>query len=174
MAIVGAVAFSEFFLLTLYLQDVLHYSAVESGLAFTGFAFTVVVASNVAQLIVSRVGVRPTLTAGLLASALSVAWLTRLPVDGSYFWDLFPAFGGAVGIAAVSAIAATSTSTFANAHGVASTSGLALDHGFQTGLYALTGLLLLGAVIAFTLVRSAPARLASPAVDAEAALREAA
>ena len=37
-------------------------------------------------------GVRPTLTAGLLASALSVAWLTRLPVDGSYFWDLFPAF----------------------------------------------------------------------------------
>ena len=38
MAIVGAVAFSEFFLLTLYLQDVLHYSAVESGLAFTGFA----------------------------------------------------------------------------------------------------------------------------------------
>ena len=139
---------------------------------------------------------RPTLTAGLLASALSVAWLTRLPVDGSYFWDLFPAFvlggagmglsfvpvtiasltgvapadagvasglvntsrqiGGAVGIAAVSAIAATSTSTFADAHGVASTSGLALDHGFQTGLYALTGLLLLGAVIAVTLVRSAP------------------
>ena len=122
-----------------------------------------VVASNVAQLIVSRFGVRPTLTAGLLASALSVAWLTRLPVDGSYFWDLFPAFvlggagmglsfvpvtiasltgvapadagvasglvntsrqiGGAVGIAAVSAIAATSTSTFADAHGVAPTSG---------------------------------------------------
>ena len=97
MAIVGAVAFSEFFLLTLYLQDVLHYSAVESGLAFTGFAFTVVVTSNVAQLVVGRFGVRPTLTAGLLASALSVAWLTRLPVDGSYFWDLFPAFvlGGA-------------------------------------------------------------------------------
>ena len=100
---------------------------------------------------------RPTLTAGLLASALSVAWLTRLPVDGSYFWDLFPAFvlggagmglsfvpvtiasltgvapadagvasglintsrqiGGAVGIAAVSAIAATSTSNYADAHG---------------------------------------------------------
>jgi hypothetical protein len=64
--------------------------------------------------------------------------------------------GGAVGIAAVSAIAATSSSTFADAHGVATTSGLALDHGFQTGLYALTGLLLLGAAIAFTLVRSAP------------------
>ena len=67
MAIVGAVAFSEFFLLTLYLQDVLHYSAIESGLAFSGFALSVVVTSNIAQLIVGRLGVRPTLTAGLLA-----------------------------------------------------------------------------------------------------------
>ena len=151
--------------------------------------------SNIAQLVVSRFGVRPTLTAGLLASALSVAWLTRLPVDGSYFWDLFPAFvlggagmglsfvpvtiasltgvapadagvasglintsrqiGGAVGIAAVSAIAATSSSNYADAHALAPTS-VALDHGFQTGLYAFTGLLLLGAAIAVTLVRSAP------------------
>jgi EmrB/QacA subfamily drug resistance transporter len=196
MAIVGGVAFSEFFLLTLYLQDVLHYSAVESGVAFSGFALSVVVTSNIAQWVVGRVGVRPTLTAGLLASALSVAWLTRLPVDGNYFWDLFPAFvlggagmglsfvpvtiasltgvapadagvasglintsrqiGGAVGIAAVSAIAATSTTNYADTHALAPTSGLALDHGFQTGLYALTGLLLLGAAIAVTLVRSAP------------------
>src|ERR671924_1380352 len=77
MAIVGAVAFSEFFLLTLYLQDVLHYSAVRSGLAFAGFALTVVVVSNVAQVIVGRLGVRPTLVAGLVASAVSVALLAR-------------------------------------------------------------------------------------------------
>ena len=51
---------------TLYLQDVLHYSAVQSGVAFSGFALTVVVVSNLAQLIVGRVGVRATLTAGLL------------------------------------------------------------------------------------------------------------
>ena len=49
MAIVGAVAFSEFFLLTLYLQDVLNYSAVQSGIAFSAFALSVVVSSNVAQ-----------------------------------------------------------------------------------------------------------------------------
>ena len=73
MLIVGSVTFSEFFLLTLYLQDVLHYSAVQSGVAFAGFAITVVVASNVAQLVVSRFGVRATLTAGLLASAASIA-----------------------------------------------------------------------------------------------------
>jgi EmrB/QacA subfamily drug resistance transporter len=198
MAVVGGVTFSEFFVLTLYLQDVLHYSAVESGLAFIAFALTVVAMSNVAQVVVGRLGVRATLTAGLLASAVSVAWLTRLPVHGQYFWDLFPAFvlggaglglsfvpvtiasltgversdagvasglintsrqiGGAIGLAAVSAIAATSTSNYVQDHpGVTASSGLALDHGYQTGLYALTGLLVVGALIAAALVRSAPA-----------------
>src|SRR5207247_11088488 len=76
MAIVGSVAFSEFFLLTLSLQDVLHYSAMQSGAAFTGFAGAVVVSSNVAQEVVGRFGVRSTLTAGLLASAVSIAALT--------------------------------------------------------------------------------------------------
>jgi EmrB/QacA subfamily drug resistance transporter len=196
MAIVGSVAFSEFFLLTLYMQDVLHYSAVQTGVAFTGFALTVVVISNVAQMVVGRIGVRGSLTAGLLASAASVALLTRLPVDGHYFWDLFPAFvlggagmgfsfvpvtiasltgveradagvasglintsrqiGGAIGVAATSAIAATSTSHYLNAHAGAS-SGVALDHGFQTALYVLTGLLVTGALIAGGFVRSAPA-----------------
>src|SRR6184192_4228568 len=198
MAIVGAVAFSEFFVLTLYLQDVLHYSAVMSGAAFAGFALAVVVVSNLAQMIVGRLGVRPTLTAGLLVSAVSVAGLTRLPLNGHYFWDLFPWFvlggagmglsfvpvtiasltgversdsgvasglintsrqvGGAIGLAAVSAIAAASTSSYLHAHsGFSASNGAALDHGFQTALYALTGLLLFGALIAITLVKSAPA-----------------
>jgi EmrB/QacA subfamily drug resistance transporter len=97
MATVGAVAFSEFFLLTLYLQNVLHYSAVQAGAAFSAFALTVVTASNVAQLVVGRAGIRATLAVGLAMSAVSVALLTRLPVEGRYFWDLFPAFvlGGA-------------------------------------------------------------------------------
>ena len=204
MAIVGAVAFSEFFLLTLYLQDVLHYSAVQSGAAFSAFALSVVVVSNVAQAIVGRLGVRPTLTLGLLLSAVSVAALTRLPVDGHYFWDLFPWFvlggagmgmsfvpvtiasltgvdrsdagvasglintsrqiGGAVGIAAISAIAATSTRNYADAHSVSNAA--ALSHGFQTGLYVLTGLLVAGAVVAFSLIRPAAARPApAPAVS---------
>jgi EmrB/QacA subfamily drug resistance transporter len=203
MAIVGAVAFSEFFLLTLYLQDVLHYSALQSGAAFVGFAGAVVLTSNVAQVVVGRVGVRPTLTAGLVVSAVSVALLTRLPVHGHYFWDLFPWFvlggagmgfsfvpvtiasltgvdraeagiasglintsrqiGGAIGLAGVSAVAATSTSHYVNVHsGVTAASGLALDHGFQSALYVLTGLLVVGALIAIGLLRPAPA----PSADA--------
>jgi EmrB/QacA subfamily drug resistance transporter len=197
MAIVGAVAFSQFFLLTLYLQNVLDYSAVQSGVAFSAFALTVVVMSNVAQKIVGRVGVRPTLTAGLLISALGMAWLTRLPLGGHYFWDLFPSFvlggagmglsfvpvtiasltgversdagvasglintsrqiGGAIGIAAVSAIAATATANYARGHAEAVTSGVAFDHGLRVGLYVLLGLLLLGALVVVAVVRPAPA-----------------
>src|SRR5438034_1968817 len=196
MAIVGAVAFSEFFLLTLYLQDVLHFSAVQSGAAFSAFALSVVVMSNLAQAIVGRLGVRPTLTLGLLVSAVSVAGLTPLPLNGHYFWDLFPWFvlggagmglsfvpvtiasltgvarsdagvasglintsrqiGGAIGLAGASAVATTATNHYVSAHGVAASSGPALDHGLQTGLYVLLGLLVVGALAAVSLVRSAP------------------
>jgi EmrB/QacA subfamily drug resistance transporter len=211
MTIVGAVTFSEFFLLSLYLQDVLRYSAVQSGVAFTAFALTVVVVSNVAQVVVGRIGVRATLVTGLLLSVVSMAWLTRLPVDGRYFWDLFPAFvlggaglglsfvpvtiaslagvdradagvasglvntsrqiGGAIGIAAASAIAATATAHYT---GAPAGSVEALNHGFQTGLEVLLGLLLVAAVASFALVRPRPAPARVEAAPDAAPLREAA
>jgi EmrB/QacA subfamily drug resistance transporter len=212
MAIVGAVAFSQFFLLTLYLQDVLHYSAVQSGAAFSAFALTVIVVSNAAQAVVGRLGIGPTLTVGLLLSAISVAALTQVPVDGHYFWNLFPWFvlggagmglsfvpvtiasltgvegsdagvasglintsrqiGGAVGIAALSAIAATSTRNYAHAH-AAAVNGAALDHGFTTGFYVLAGLLLAGALVTLSFVRSRPPARPAP-VEEPLLLEEAA
>jgi EmrB/QacA subfamily drug resistance transporter len=215
MAIIGAVAFSEFFLLTLYLQEVLDYSAVQTGVAFVSFALAVVVASNLAQAVVGRIGVRPTLTAGLLAFAVSVALLARLPVGGHYFWDLFPAFvlggaamglsfvpitiaslsgversdagvasglintsrqiGGAIGLAAASTIAASSTSRYADAHSaVTASSAVAIDHGLQTAMYVLTGLLLAGALIVVTSVRPARARSTEAAEGEAMAFKEAA
>jgi hypothetical protein len=208
MAMVGAVSFAEFFLLTLYLQDVLHYSAVESGAAFVGFAGTVVVVSNLAQLIVARYGVRATLTAGLGLSVASVAWITRLPVDGHYLPDMFPAFvvggaglalsfvpatiasltgiapadagvasglvntsrqiGGAIGIAAASAIAEAAT------RHSAATGAVAVDDGLRVALYALTGVLLAATAVAATLVRPAPRPAADEAPTEAARLAEAA
>jgi len=85
--------------------------------------------------------------------------------------------GGAIGLAAVSAIAATSTSHYAQAHSaLTASSSVALDHGFQTGLYVLTGLLVIGALIAAGLVKSAPASSADArTVEGEAVpLKEAA
>jgi EmrB/QacA subfamily drug resistance transporter len=89
--LVAAVAFSEFFLLTLYLQQVLDFSPVETGLAFLPITLTIIVVSNVAQTLVTRIGVRPVLTTGLLLAAVALAYFVRLPADGRYVSDVLPA-----------------------------------------------------------------------------------
>jgi EmrB/QacA subfamily drug resistance transporter len=90
--LVGSIMFSQFFLLTLYMQEVLHYSAIQTGVAFVTTTLAIVVFANVGQLLVSRLGVRRVLTTGLVLTALALALLTRLPTDGHYFWNLFPAY----------------------------------------------------------------------------------
>jgi EmrB/QacA subfamily drug resistance transporter len=90
--IIAAVGFSQFFLLTLYMQDVLGYSAARSGLAFTAIALTVAVMSNVAQRLVTQFGPRRVLIGGLLLATSSEALLVRLPVHGHYLTDLLPSF----------------------------------------------------------------------------------
>jgi predicted MFS family arabinose efflux permease len=89
--LVGAALFSQFFLLTLYMQQVLHYSAIQTGVAFIAITLTIVVVSNIAQTLVTRLGARRVLTVGLLVAATSLALLARLPEDGHYFWNIFPA-----------------------------------------------------------------------------------
>jgi EmrB/QacA subfamily drug resistance transporter len=91
-AVIGAIAFSEFFLLTLYMQQVLGYSAIQTGVGFAAVTFTIIVFSNVAQMLVTRFGVRSVLAAGLTLDATALAAFTQLPVGGHYFWNLFPAF----------------------------------------------------------------------------------
>jgi EmrB/QacA subfamily drug resistance transporter len=212
MLLVGAVTFSEFFVLTLYAQDVLHYSAVQSGVAFVAFALSVVVASNLAESVVQRVGVRVTLMLGLALATVSVGLLTQVPVDGHYLRDLFPAFvlggtglgfsfvpvtiasltgveradagvasglvntsrqiGGAIGLAAISTIAASAAGSYADAHGVSAVSAPAVVSGFQTSFLVLGGLLVAAFVVAGVFLR--PRR--RPAVEQvdTAELREAA
>jgi EmrB/QacA subfamily drug resistance transporter len=84
--------FSQFFLLTLYMQQVLHYSALQTGVAYIALTLTIIVFSGVAQALATRFGVRPVLTTGMAVSAVALVLFARLPVDGHYFWDLFPAF----------------------------------------------------------------------------------
>jgi EmrB/QacA subfamily drug resistance transporter len=90
--IIASIAFSQFFLLTLYLQQVLGYSAARSGVAFTAIALTVAVMSNVAQRLVTVFGPRRVLVVGLLFATASEALLVRLPVHGHYVTDLLPSF----------------------------------------------------------------------------------
>jgi MFS family permease len=90
MLTVGATAFVQFFLITLYLQEVLRYSAMETGVAFIAISVTIVVGSNVAQALTTRLGARTVLTAGLLLTAAGGALYAQMPSDGHYFWNVFP------------------------------------------------------------------------------------
>jgi EmrB/QacA subfamily drug resistance transporter len=98
--LLGTSVFSQFFLGTLYMQQVLHFSAIETGVAYLPLTLTIIVLANVSQSVVTRVGVRPVLPVGLALAAGALFLLTRLPADGHYFFDLFPAFLlSAVGLA---------------------------------------------------------------------------
>jgi len=87
----GAV-FSQFFLLTLYMQQVLHYSALKTGIAYISLTATTIAFSAVSQGLVTKLGVRRVLPVGLVLSTLALVLFAQLPVDGHYFWDMFPGF----------------------------------------------------------------------------------
>src|SRR2546430_8272879 len=87
----GAV-FSQFFLLTLYMQQVLHYSAIKTGVSYIALTVTTVALSAVAQGLVTKFGVRRALPVGLALSTVALVLFAQLPVDGHYFRNLFPGF----------------------------------------------------------------------------------
>jgi EmrB/QacA subfamily drug resistance transporter len=90
--LMGAAIFSQFFLLTLYMQQVLHYSALKTGVAYIALTLTIISFSAVAQAMATRFGIRRTLPVGLALSAGALILFARLPVDGHYATDLLPAF----------------------------------------------------------------------------------
>jgi EmrB/QacA subfamily drug resistance transporter len=90
--LMGAAIFSMFFLLTLYMQQVLHYSALKTGVAYIPLTVTIVAFSAVSQALVTRIGIRRVLPVGLAVTAAALLLFARLPVDGHYWPDLLPAF----------------------------------------------------------------------------------
>ena len=201
--------------MTLYLQEVLRYSAIETGVAFVAITVTIVAVSNLAQKLTTRLGATTGAERRPAAHRGRRALYAQMPADGHYFWNVFPGLllsgiglalsfvpvtiagltgvqpadagvasglintsrqiGGSVGLAAVTTIAATATTNYADSHAVPAFSGPALTHGFQVAFYALTGVALAGAAIAAAFVESKPkaAPKAKP-VEGEFALEEAA
>ena len=81
---------SMFFFLTLYMQNVLGYSAIQTGAAYLPLCLAVVISSGVSSQLVTRFGTRPMIVAGALIGAAGVYLLSRIPVHGSYVSDLLP------------------------------------------------------------------------------------
>jgi EmrB/QacA subfamily drug resistance transporter len=188
--ILGTVTFSMFLMLTLYMQQVLTYSPMRTGVAYLAVAGTAIIWSTVAAQLVTRVGVKPVITAGMVFLTAGLLYFTQVSVGGSYLGDLLPGFlliaiglgfsfvpisiaalagvqrsdaglasglfntsqqiGGALGIAALSAIATSTTED-----GVASGSALpqALTDGFEAAFIWGAIVAAAGIVVALALVR---------------------
>ena len=90
--ILGTALFAMFLMLTLYMQQVLGYSAMETGVAYLAVAGTSVLWANVAAQAVNRVGVKPALIFGMTLLTIGLVYFTQVSVGGSYWADLFPGF----------------------------------------------------------------------------------
>jgi EmrB/QacA subfamily drug resistance transporter len=90
--LLGSVIFSNFFLLTLYVQQVLGYSALKTGLTFVATAGTAVVVAGIAQAMVTRFGAKYPMAFGLALLTAGMVWYTQIPVGGSFVSDLLPGY----------------------------------------------------------------------------------
>jgi EmrB/QacA subfamily drug resistance transporter len=188
--ILGTALFAMFLMLTLYMQQVLHFSPLKTGFGYLAVAGTAIIWANVAALAVNRVGVKPALVFGMALFTAGLLYFTQVSVDGSYWKDLFPGFliiglgmpfafvpitiaalagttpqeaglasglintsqqiGGAVGIAVLSTIA-TSTTTSSVHAGTALPS--ALTEGFRAAFWTGAAIAFVGVLVSIFLVR---------------------
>ncbi|HET8805418.1 MAG TPA: MFS transporter [Gaiellales bacterium] len=90
--LLGAAIFSMFFLLSLYMQQVLGYSALKAGVAYLLVASVIIVAAGASQALVTRIGVRSVLITGMVLLVAGLVWFSQVSVHGSYATDLAPGF----------------------------------------------------------------------------------
>jgi MFS family permease len=82
--------YTMFFLVTLYMQEVLRYSAVHAGLSYLPLTVGLGIGAGVTTNAIPKIGTRPLITAGALLGAGGVFWLSRVPLHGTYLSDLLP------------------------------------------------------------------------------------
>src|SRR6266446_5765385 len=153
--------FSMFFFISLYLQDVLHYSAIKTGVSYLPLAVGIVIAAGLGSQLVTRIGFKPTLIAGLLLITGGLAWLSRVPAPGgSYAADVLgPSLlaGVGFGFAFVSVTIANSR-TQSLLHSGVHNASVALTKGFDRAFLVGAGFAIAGAILAFVLISSRDSR----------------
>jgi EmrB/QacA subfamily drug resistance transporter len=97
--LVGASLFAMFFFISLYLQQVLGYSALKAGVSYLPLAFGIIISAGVAAQLVNRVGFKPVLVAGLALIAVGLVMFAGVSPTGTYLGDvLFPSLVVAFGL----------------------------------------------------------------------------
>jgi MFS family permease len=98
--LIGMSLFSMFFFISLYLQGVLHFSPIKTGISYLPLAVGIILSAGLASQLVTRLGFKPPLIAGLLLIAGALAWFAQVPATGGSFWSdiLGPSLLSAVGL----------------------------------------------------------------------------
>jgi EmrB/QacA subfamily drug resistance transporter len=122
--LIGMSLFSMFFFVSLYMQQVLHYSALRTGVSYLPLALGIIIAAGAASTAVTRFGFKPVLITGLLLIAGALIWFSRVPASGGSFVanllgpSLLAAFG--LGLSFVPVTIAAMTGTRPHEAGLAS------------------------------------------------------
>jgi EmrB/QacA subfamily drug resistance transporter len=90
--LLGAMVFANFFVLTLYVQDVLGWSALKTGVTFIATAGSAILWAGVAQALTTRIGAKIVMAIGFVAMIVALVLYTQIPVHGSYASDLLPGY----------------------------------------------------------------------------------
>ena len=90
--ILGTATFSLFLMLTLYMQQVLGYSPIKTGVAYLAVAGTAIFISALAAQLVNKIGVKTVLMIGMTSLTAGLVYFTQMSVHGSYLGDLLPGF----------------------------------------------------------------------------------
>jgi predicted MFS family arabinose efflux permease len=129
--LLGGATFGMWFFLSLYLQEVHGYSPIRAGFSFLPMTLSIVGGSVLASRLVTRVGAKPLLVAGMVAVTVGLAWFTDLSAHGTYLGDvLVPSLICAIGIglafvpATISAVAGVAGDEAGLASGLVNTARL--------------------------------------------------
>jgi EmrB/QacA subfamily drug resistance transporter len=97
--LVGASLFSMFFFISLYMQQVLGYSAIHAGLSYLPLAVTIMATAGIASQLVTKIGYKPVLAVGLLFIVAGLTWFSRISVGGGFTTDILgPSLLAAAGL----------------------------------------------------------------------------
>jgi EmrB/QacA subfamily drug resistance transporter len=79
-----------FFFLTLYMQTVLGYSPIQTGVAYLPLTGGFIIAASICSQLFTRIGTKPVVVLGTVIAGGGLYWLSKIPVDGSYLSDILP------------------------------------------------------------------------------------
>jgi EmrB/QacA subfamily drug resistance transporter len=97
--LVGASLFSMFFFISLYMQQVLGYSAIKAGLSYLPLAVSIILSAGAASQLVTRIGFKNVLAVGMVLIAIALVWFSQISVSGSFAVDILgPSLLAAVGL----------------------------------------------------------------------------